>query len=190
MKYSILVLFFLSVSLISCRTNKPVAQSTPASTVQAAPVTSGQSFNYHDQTTFLLGYFNPSMLRREPHSTWFMKGYDDYMPGSQALNNLMGISQDDITIKIVMGTWCPDSRREVPRFMKIIDLWHFPEDKITFVGVNEDKIAPVGDFDKLNIERVPTFIFYKNNVETGRIIEVPRTSLEQDMVNILTGMNK
>jgi hypothetical protein len=45
----------------------------------------------------------------------------------------------------------------------------------------------VGDFASLNIVRVPTFIFYKNNSEAGRIIEVPKTSLEQDMVNILSG---
>jgi hypothetical protein len=48
----------------------------------------------------------------------------------------------------------------------------------------------VGGYDTLNIERVPTFIFLKNKVEAGRIIETPVTSLEQDMLNILTGMNK
>jgi hypothetical protein len=35
----------------------------------------------------------------------------------------------------------------------------------------------------------PDIYFYKNNIEAGRIIENPATSLEQDMVNILTGMN-
>jgi hypothetical protein len=45
----------------------------------------------------------------------------------------------------------------------------------------------VGEYDKLDIQRVPTFIFYKNNIEAGRIIENPETSLEQDMVKILTG---
>ena len=39
----------------------------------------------------------------------------------------------------------------------------------------------------LGIQRVPTFIIYKNNIESGRIIETPKTSLEQDLVNILTG---
>jgi hypothetical protein len=31
-----------------------------------------------------------------------------------------------------------------------------------------------------------TLVLNKNNVEAGRIIEVPLTSLEQDMVDILT----
>ena len=88
-----------------------------------------------------------------------------------------------------MGTWCPDSRREVPRFMRILDAWQFPVVKVTFIGVDNAKLSPVGEYDKLDIQRVPTFIIYKNNIEAGRIIENPTTSLEQDMVNILTGMN-
>ena len=86
-----------------------------------------------------------------------------------------------------MGTWCPDSRREVPRFMRILDMCKFPLDKVTFIGVDNTKLSPIGDYDKLNIERVPTFIFLKNKIEVGRIIENPKTSLEQDMINILTG---
>ncbi|HZY26606.1 MAG TPA: thioredoxin family protein, partial [Bacteroidales bacterium] len=99
-------------------------------------------------------------------------------------------NKNDITIKVVMGTWCPDSRREVPRFMKVLNLWHFPVSKLTFIGVDNEKKSPVGEYVNLGIVRVPTFIVYKNNIEAGRIIENPSTSLEQDIVNILTGMNK
>jgi len=99
----------------------------------------------------------------------------------------MEIEKDDLTITIVIGTWCPDSRREVPRFMKIADLWGFPHDRIKFIGVDINKVAPLEDYFQLAIERVPTFIFYKKNIEKGRIIEVPETSLEQDTRNILKG---
>ncbi len=189
-----LVLFLLAVS--GCGTSRrtvdaashdtgetetPVAQESPAV---------AQAVNYHDPTTWLLGYFNPAGLRQPPHATWFISGQDEYMPVSGVLNQLLDISHDALTIKIVMGTWCPDSRREVPRFMKILELWNFHSDKVTFVGVDEAKQAPVGEYASLNIERVPTFIFYKNNSEAGRIIEVPKTSLEQDMVNILSGNEK
>jgi thiol-disulfide isomerase/thioredoxin len=89
-----------------------------------------------------------------------------------------------------MGTWCPDSRREVPRFMRVLTVIGFPADKAELIGVDNSKIAPVENYASLDIKRVPTFIVYKNNIEVGRIIENPATSLEQDMVNILTGMNK
>jgi hypothetical protein len=73
--------------------------------------------------------------------------------------------------------------------MRILDVWKFPVSMVTFIGVDNAKLSPVGEYDKLDIQRVPTFIIYKNNIEAGRIIENPTTSLEQDMVNILSGMN-
>ncbi len=126
------------------------------------------------------------MMTRPPHSEWFRKGYDDYKFNDEAVKKLTEISKEGLTIKIVMGSWCPDSRREVPRFMKILDYWKFPAESITYIGVDDSKFSPVGEYDKLDIQRVPTFILYKNNIEAGRIIENPVTSLEQDMVNILT----
>jgi thiol-disulfide isomerase/thioredoxin len=101
------------------------------------------------------------------------------------MEKLTLLDKNDLTIQIVMGTWCPDSRREVPRFMRVLYQLKFPSENVTFIGVDNSKVAPIGDFDKFNIQRVPTFIFLKNKVEAGRIIENPVTSLEQDMLNIL-----
>jgi thiol-disulfide isomerase/thioredoxin len=188
-----IVYFFICfiICFAGCRTNKPVAgmNSKPLMKAENNTVVASQSVNFSDQITWLLGYFNQGQLKKEPHSEWFFKGYDAYQFNTEAMNSLAGISKDGLAIKIVMGTWCPDSRREVPRFMKVLDSWKFPADMITFVGVDNAKLSPVGDFEVLDIVRVPTFIIYKNNVEAGRIIENPVTSLEQDIVNILRGMN-
>ena len=175
----------------SCKSTKPIAQSKPDDNTKSAVATDVAlpAIDFHNQTTWILGYFNPDQLTHYPYSTWYLKGYDDYQINTDALNKLLDISKDDLTIKIVMGIWCPDSRREVPRFMKVIDAWKFPAAKLTFIGVDDAKQSPVGEYLKLDIQRVPTFILYKNNIEAGRIIENPSTSLEQDMVNILTGMN-
>jgi thiol-disulfide isomerase/thioredoxin len=141
--------------------------------------------NFSEQSTWILGYFTRAQMARPPHSEWFLKEYDDYQYDQDIVNKLTETGKDGITIKIVMGSWCPDSRREVPRFMKLLDLWQFPADKVTYIGVDNAKLSPVGEYESLAIERVPTFIIFRNNIETGRIIEVPVTSLEQDMVNIL-----
>ena len=148
-----------------------------------------QAVDYSEQITWLLGYFNQGQLKKEPHSAWFYKGYDEYEANTEAIKSLSEISKYGLSIKVVMGTWCPDSRREVPRFMKVMDAWEFPAEMITFIGVDNGKLSPIGGYEKLDIQRVPTFIIYKNNIEAGRIIENPVTSLEQDMVNILGGMN-
>jgi len=185
------LLIICLICFYGCKTSKPVLQSqtagSPAPEENAAD--SPQAVNYSDQATWLLGYFTPGQLRQEPHSVWFYKGYDEYQVSPEALKNLEKIDKEALTIKIVMGTWCPDSRREVPRFMKVLDAWGFSAGKLTFIGVDNGKLSPVGEYEQLDIQRVPTFIIYKNNIEAGRIIENPVTSLEQDMVKILEGMN-
>jgi thiol-disulfide isomerase/thioredoxin len=191
MKNICFLFFILFVFFSGCKTAKPLAENKPELITKPGTVTevAPPPINYADQTTWLLGYFKPGQLTNYPYSTWYLKGFDDYQPKTDAINKLLEINKEDITIKVVMGTWCPDSRREVPRFMRVLDAWQFPVAKVTFIGVDDAKLSPVGEYVKLDIKRVPTFIIYKNNIEAGRIIENPATSLEQDMVNILTGMN-
>jgi thiol-disulfide isomerase/thioredoxin len=167
----------------SCKTTKSVAE-TNISAVQP-PVQNVQPVNFSEASTWLIGYFPVSRLNMEPYSEWFVKGMDGYSCNPHAVDTLKSLSKEGLSIKIILGTWCPDSRREVPRFMRIIKEINFPETSIKFIGVDNMKFSPVDNYDELGIERVPTFIFYRNNIETGRIIENPTTSLEQDMVNIL-----
>lgn len=178
----------LLIFVIGCKTLKPVGemkQNTEQAQMSVTdPVSSETVFS--DQSTWLLGYFTREQMYRTPHCVWYLNGYDNYKPDSLVVNKLTKIPVDVLTIKIVMGTWCPDSRREVPRFLHVLDLWKFPPERVTFIGVDNAKLSPVGEYNMLDIQRVPTFIFYKNNIEAGRIIEVPVTSLEQDIVNILT----
>jgi thiol-disulfide isomerase/thioredoxin len=184
-----LLITLIGFSLLSgCKTLKPAAQSTSVMkiTEPAANENNPVTVNYSEQITWVLGYFTPDRLTRAPHAEWYLKGKDSYVSGSEAVNKLLDINKDALTIKIVMGTWCPDSRREVPRFMRVMDIWQFPYSKITFIGVDDAKLSPVGEYEGLDIQRVPTFIIYKNNIEAGRIIENPKTSLEQDIVDILT----
>jgi thiol-disulfide isomerase/thioredoxin len=175
------ILFFLSFMLLGyvtgCKTNAPVSVTNEENL-------SG-SVNFSEQSTWLLGYFTRERMTSAPHSLWHFDEYDNYTADNEFINQVKAFNTDDLTIKIVLGTWCSDSRREVPRFLKILDTWQFPASKITFIGVDNAKLSPVGEYESLNIERVPTFIIYKNNIEAGRIIENPTTSLEQDMVNIL-----
>jgi thiol-disulfide isomerase/thioredoxin len=188
MKNIFLLLLLFLFCFSGCKTVKPAADRNQQVTQAPLTVTDAAvpATDFSEQTTWLLGYFNSDRLVSLPHSTWYIKGYDDYQFNTDAINKLHELNKDALTIKIVMGTWCPDSRREVPRFMRILDLWHFPVEKVTFIGVDNAKLSPVGEYNNLDIQRVPTFIIYKNNVEAGRIIENPTTSLEQDMVNILT----
>lgn len=184
-KSSLVPLLFMILLITggSCASGrKKIVNKEPA--VLAQPETS--SINWAEQSVWLLGYFNPVLITRPPYSEWYNSGYDGYQPLPDVIEKLASVKNDDLSIVTVLGIWCPDSRREVPRFMKIIELMKFPGEQMTFIGVDNEKLSPLGDYDKLGIERVPTFIVYKNKIEIGRIIENPVASLEQDLLDIIT----
>ena len=141
--------------------------------------------DYSDPTTWLLGYFTANDLSFPPHDFWYNQGFDSYEANESTMKELKDLMNSEITITMVIGTWCPDCRREVPHFMRIISDLGYNIENITFIGVDSYKEAPLDIYATLSIERVPTFIFYRNKVELGRIIEYPVASLEIDMVNIL-----
>lgn len=165
----------------------PAAGKTASTPVAVTEEAADHVWDFRDATTWVLGDINPARFMDPPHSSWYLSGYKNYQPDQEIMKQLREVDIDDYSITIVLGTWCPDSRREVPHFMKIVDLWGFPENRIRFIGVDINKVAPLADYQELGIDRVPTFIFYENKSEKGRIIEVPVTSLEQDTRIILTG---
>ena len=89
-----------------------------------------------------------------------------------------------------MGTWCGDSRREVPRMYKILDYCQVNLSRIQLVNLNNSdtayKQSPGHEERGLNILRVPTLLIYENGHEVGRLVESPVTSLEKDMLAIVT----
>lgn len=134
----------------------------------------------------LIGYCTRAALSDSSFSWWFNSNYIMYEVDSTALEGAAARLKDD-SITVVMGTWCSDSKMEVPRFYKILDYLGYPSDKVKLLMVGRDKKAKGNETEGLNIERVPTFIFYREGKELGRIVEYPQESLDKDMVKILNG---
>jgi thiol-disulfide isomerase/thioredoxin len=86
---------------------------------------------------------------------------------------------------VFFGTWCSDSRREVPHFLKIADDCGIDSSRIRLYGLDRSKKSRDGLTEKYHIDRVPTFIFLKDGDEIGRITEKPTGTLEADMLAIL-----
>lgn len=139
----------------------------------------------------LLGVCTRDSLEKEPYATWFDKNYEEYEPNPDVVASLRKIPMRQIKITIFFGSWCGDSKREVPRFLKLLDAISFPSDNFTLIAVtNEDssmKQSPTGEERDLDIYRVPTFIVSQKDKETNRIVEYPVLSLERDLLQILTG---
>jgi len=93
----------------------------------------------------------------------------------------------NISIKVVFGSWCGDSKINVPAFRKIVDESGFDKSKVEYIAVDKKKRGGSVDVSGLKTNYVPTFIFYRDNKEIGRIIEYPSSeTIEQDWLNIVT----
>ena len=131
----------------------------------------------------LIGTFDRTAFEQEPYSSWYNQEYQSYEVMEKQLDQLS--FGENIHVDIVLGTWCSDSRREVPRFLKILDQKSIGADSYTLIGLNRKKMAPGFDAVKWEIDFVPTFIFLEDGKEIGRIIETPELSMEEDMIRIL-----
>ena len=134
----------------------------------------------------LLGIQTKDQLLKSPYSDWYLKEHDEYTIDKKNVEELKKEKLSSYKMIVVLGTWCDDSHREVPRLMKILESINFPEQKLTIIAVNRKKEAPGGEEGIYNIQRVPTIIVQKYGKEIGRIIEYPASGyLERDLLEIV-----
>ena len=136
----------------------------------------------------LLGTVSEDALRKEPYSSWFVKNYEDYRPNQDIIIQLKNYPLSIYTVKIFFGTWCGDTKREMPKMMKVLDQIGFPKSNITFIALDNDdnayKQSPKHEEKGMSIYRVPTFIVYEKGKEIARINELPVQSTERDLLQI------
>jgi thiol-disulfide isomerase/thioredoxin len=116
----------------------------------------------------------------------FREGYDT-VTVSEDLAGFIGEVDDGVECLVFFGSWCSDSRRQVPRFQKVADLAGMDSLQIRYCGLDRSKRSPDGLAEQYAIELVPTFVFLKEGKEIGRIVEQPKGSMEDDMLAIMAG---
>lgn len=140
-------------------------------------------------TPYLLGKIDKSGLEGDNYKSWFTTNYNDYEP-NLSITEAISSELENYTITLFMGTWCGDSKKEVPRLYKMLEACNFPMEQLTVVAVsrapNMYKQSPQHEEAGLNIHRVPTVIFYKDGKEMNRIVEHPIGTFEEDIQNIIT----
>ena len=118
----------VSVVIAGCsatgRSKSVVVAEPPPIPVEEVIVTSQPvrpRVNYQRPETWLIGYFQHDRMTTSPHDAWYNPEYDNYMPNEDIVHKITETNVSDVSVLIVIGSWCPDSHREVPRFNKIID---------------------------------------------------------------------
>ena len=132
----------------------------------------------------LIDHCNRTGLESPEFGKYFKEYYSEYKVDEKSIAELSNL-MDGIKIKVILGTWCHDSKIQVPKFIKVLDQIKFTEKNLEIICVDRSKKTHAFSTDELDIEFVPTFIVYKNGIEIGRIIESPVKSLEKDLLTIL-----
>jgi thiol-disulfide isomerase/thioredoxin len=142
------------------------------------------------QSKKILGPCTVDALKQDPFASWYISGLNEYKPSTDALSQLKKVNVSKFTFKVFFGSWCGDSKRELPRMSKIFNELSVPEKNIQWIAVDDSltfyKQSPQHEEKGLNIFRVPTFIAYEKNEEVGRIVEFPLETLERDLLKILS----
>ena len=130
-----------------------------------------------DRYQYPLGDISQAQLL-ERHEV-FKRNYDAY----EVPAGIDGLPAD-LEVKILFGTWCHDSEREVPRMLKLLTASGVKEDNISLISLDIRKEEPEGRAKALDVRFTPTFIFFSEGKEIGRIIERPTASLPGDLAAI------
>lgn len=132
----------------------------------------------------ILGYCPISLMNDSTFNNTWTSEYESYKPDFVTLDSLEG-KLDEVKKKIVFRSTCSDSREQLPRLFKILNELNYNLNSITLIGVNREKQGLSNEADGLDIQFVPTIIFYKDGSEIGRIVETPYESLEKDLLEIV-----
>ncbi len=140
-------------------------------------------------STFLLGEITTDNLTSMPYQSWFNTNFNGYSVDTK-LVKLFETKLKDHEILLFLGTWCGDSKREVPRILKILEAADFPKEQVRIVALDRRKDnykkGLRGEEKGWDIKRVPTLILLKNGSEVNRIVERPVDTLEEDLLAILS----
>jgi thiol-disulfide isomerase/thioredoxin len=127
-----------------------------------------------------IGWTPRTVFQSPSYAAWFDTGYQNYRPQGETLS-LLRKMEDSVAFVAVYGTWCGDSKREMPRFLKILDSISFPADRVTLIAVDRTMQMPSGIKEQYHLTNVPTIMAIYRGVEVYRIIESPKKSLEEDL---------
>ncbi|MCH4821702.1 thioredoxin family protein [Gramella lutea] len=172
------ILILIAAMTISCgnTVNKPSVKPDPIATKKETI-----------QKDMLLGSFEKEDLQKKPFSKWFEPRYEKFSPEKESMETICD-HIGEYNIKVLMGTWCADSKREIPKLLKILDNSKYNYENLEMVAVDYNKNTPSKIEEELSVHRVPTIIFFKDGKEVNRFVEYSQAeSIEEDIAKIVSG---
>ncbi|PCH91400.1 MAG: hypothetical protein COB85_09110 [Bacteroidetes bacterium] len=137
-------------------------------------------FDSLEQVNILVGNMDKSSIS---DSSWYLENYSIDYPSTEKVKMIEKYS-NSASVEVYFGSWCSDSYTWVPAFLKIAENTSLGKE-LSIIGLPKDLAKREAYATGKNILKVPTFVFMRNGVEIGRIIESPIENLSDDIIKIL-----
>ncbi len=179
----------ITLTILSCN-NKTEKKENPEKAEAKIEVVQTQSEinqlvkDTIDDNMMLLGKINRKGFEQKEFEEWYKENFNTHTLDTVTIEAIKP-KLKDVSIKVFMGTWCSDSQRETPALYKVLDATDFDFSNLEIAAVNHDKETPNHLEKDMDIQYVPTIIFYKDGKEIGRYVELAQETLEKDMLAIL-----
>jgi cyclophilin family peptidyl-prolyl cis-trans isomerase len=139
---------------------------------------------------FLLG---PVEWEELAELSGWQEEYDAGEPDPVALERL-GTATESYRIVTVLGSWCGDSRREVPRLVKVLDQLETPVFSHEMIGVDrtrridDPEVATFAGIER-TVDLVATIVvFDSTGVELGRVVETAEKPIEELLIDFIAAV--
>ena len=174
-----------SVLGCACASSTPSPSATPTTSTTSTTAETTASTTPKNPDDPLVGHVARADVEALPK--WIeAKTKLETQPDEAAAKALATVPQG-ASLRVIFGTWCGDSRREVTRFWKALDLAGKVPFAIEYVAVDMGKKAPDGLVDGVGLRYVPTFVVVRGGKEVGRVIESAPNGIEKDLGALLRG---
>lgn len=131
---------------------------------------------------YLVGYYDYAQFSEECHWDYFVD--EDYKGKDRWLDSLQTLAgQDSVRCQLFLGCYCGDSRKWVTRFYALKPL--LPVTEVEIISVDTTKLDEKRYAEVVGLKKIPTFIFYQDSTEIGRITEKPKGRIEKNLFQIL-----
>ena len=170
LKTLLLALSAVTLTALAGAADPPAAPPTakPAATEEAAPV-------------------GPTTREKVEQAPDWVQAEVEAKPDAGAAQAL-GTVEPGAEVTVFLGTWCGDSRREVPRLWKAMDTGSGAVPfQVRYIAVDRAKKEPADLVKENGILYLPTLIVRRGGHEVGRIVETSPHGVEQDLLALLTG---
>lgn len=151
----------------------------------ACRVQKNYSVSTVNEKLVLDGRLNRAQLNVLVKENWLTINYKSYKLDSSTYKNLVQTDLDSLSFLIFAGSWCSDTKLELPRFLKVIDTLNLGKNPLDMYFLDLNKKSKFVTPSVYNISLVPTFVVLRAGKEIGRIEETPKESIEKDVLKIL-----